>query len=157
MQTSGMKRRHCRGVVWVGLVLIAAVGASKLFADGACGKDSSGKDIEVCFKCTKPSGRSFMCYSVYPPEKYSLLPKWILHTKPAYESFGEDFSLFDAPRSWTLLEMRLYPDDQSEAPYDGAVYLPFRAWVRNCNGLATYAKYFENLPLPECPKRDRNQ
>jgi hypothetical protein len=99
-------------------------------------------------------GRMFKCVAA-GVDDYSILPEWSLHRhKSKRMSYGFEFSE-TAPKQWTLIEMKMFPDDQSGAPYDGIVAEIARVWVRQCNGRAYFTRYFENVEPPACPKKTK--
>lgn len=110
---------------------------------------------EPGYTCSKEQvhGRAFTCNAINLTEAYHV-PMWVLHTKPgAYRTWGEHFHQM-SPKEWTMLEMRLYPVDQSEAPYDKITYRSYRSWVRTCpvgrGDKAVFSAYVEGIEPPPC-------
>lgn len=97
----------------------------------------------------KGTGREFVC-TAPGTQDYTYLPKWIYHTKPIFESYGEEFRS-KASKNWTILEMNIYPNDQSQAPYDGALYYHTEVWVGVCKGYTVFTYVIKEIK-PECPK-----
>lgn len=97
------------------------------------------------FSCIN-SGRNFTC-KASNIESYSLLPLWIFGN---YSAYGEEFG-YVSPKEPRVLEMRVYPDDQSAAPYNSRVYFQALGWVRRCKDKAMFAPYVEGQNAPGCP------
>lgn len=100
------------------------------------------------FTC-KSYGRAFTCTAANV-EQFTLLPEWKWHhkTRP-YRSYGGHFH-YMAKKEPVMLEMRVYLDDQSEAPYDGVIYKQARVWVRLCGTKAKFGRYVEGAEPPPC-------
>jgi hypothetical protein len=126
-----IKGRVCGAVILVvGMAAICAAG-----------------EVRPGFTC-KTEGQNFRCKALNTATN-STLPLWILHWKGEFQAFGEEF-VYRSPNEWSVIEMRLYPDDQSEAPYDSKIYLRSRSWTRICKGRAVFYPYYEGVEPPPC-------
>ena len=67
---------------------------------------------EVGLRCTR-YGNRLACYATGVADR-KLAPRWILHTKPKYQAYGDDFS-FKIPKSWTRLTMLAFNDENTAA------------------------------------------
>lgn len=104
---------------------------------------------DVQMKCFG-SGRSFTCIGSGMGELDSA-PLWIFHKKnQPYRTWGEEFKYQPTPKDWTVLEMRVYPWDQSGAPYNGVVFTQVRTWVRVCKDRTVFYPYHEGIKPPAC-------
>jgi hypothetical protein len=99
------------------------------------------------FNC-KTEGQNFRCKALNI-EEFSTLPLWVLHRRGEFQAFGEEF-VYRAPAEWSVIEMRIYPDDQSEAPYNSSVYIRTRSWTRICKGRAVFYPFYEGVEPPPC-------
>lgn len=114
------------------------------------GQECATKTDRPCYDC-QSYGKPAKCVSGNA-EKISIpVPEWRLHTKPMYIVFGESFES-RAPREWTVLEMRVYPDDQNGVPEDSVRVVVARGWVRLCHGRVVFSS--EATPSG-CPKNER--
>lgn len=77
------------------------------FVTGLATQEAQGQNAPQ-ISC-KPMGRDFACVALNA-ENLKLLPRWILHTTPAFESYSDTFS-GRAPKRWTHITADFYSYD----------------------------------------------
>lgn len=133
---------YVKGIVCVWLVVMAIV-TTNIYAETV-----------PTFTCST-SGIAFHCIA-QNAKQYLIAPLWILHQKRQYQVYGNSLNIFKAPKHWSLLEMRIPVDDQSDTPYDSTRYTVAKAWVRICNNRAVFAYYHEGITPPKCGQKLKN-